>query len=193
VHVVSLRCASGYGHRHHHGDQWDAPVTRYLRSRGDHDDLSGDGRAWWVLGGGRAHLLAGNRLGGVPVARCGHLLPLEVFRHDRLPSRPLCQVCVTVLLLPDPPRFARKAPAGRWCAPESVPGGQPVSDPAELPDEGHHVAGDPPGPVLVPRWARCPTDRHLHLLAPAQAQAAGIKGHGRAGCGRLIPPRGTND
>ncbi|MGH3998345.1 MAG: hypothetical protein ACRDTJ_12875 [Pseudonocardiaceae bacterium] len=39
-------------------------------------------------------------------------------------------------------------------------------------------------------WARCPTDRHLYLLVPAEAQAAGIEGHGRAGCGRLIPRAG---
>ncbi|MGH3935735.1 MAG: hypothetical protein ACRDS1_12300 [Pseudonocardiaceae bacterium] len=58
------------------------------------------------------------------------------------------------------------------------------------PDHGHHVAdrGDPVPPV--PRWARCPTDHHLHLLTPGEVEAAGIEGHGRAGCGRLIPAVG---
>ncbi|MGH3996186.1 MAG: hypothetical protein ACRDTJ_01825 [Pseudonocardiaceae bacterium] len=101
-----------------------------------------------------------------------------------------------------PPRFPRKTPADRWLseATESVPGGQPVPDPADsvagLPDNGHRAAGDPGGDPAgarvppLPRWARCPVDRHLHLLAPAEAQAAGIEGHGRAGCGRLIPRAG---
>ncbi|MGH3976963.1 MAG: hypothetical protein ACRDS9_27135 [Pseudonocardiaceae bacterium] len=58
-HVVPLRCASGHGHRHRHWDQRGAPVTRYLRSQGDHDD-PGDDRARWMLVGGRAYLLAGD-------------------------------------------------------------------------------------------------------------------------------------
>jgi hypothetical protein len=28
----------------------------------------------------------------------------------------------------------------------------------------------------LPRWARCPVDRQLHLLAPAQVKAAGVQG-----------------
>jgi hypothetical protein len=48
----------------------------------------------------------------------------------------------------------------------------------------------PPSPSPLPRWARCPVDRHLHLLAPVEVAAAGIEGHGRAGCGRLIPRAG---
>ena len=36
------------------------------------------------------------------------------------------------------------------------------------------------------RWARCPVDRQLHLLTPAQIQVAGVQDHGRASCGRLV-------
>lgn len=33
-------------------------------------------------------------------------------------------------------------------------------------------------------------DRQLHLLTPGEVEAAGVGGHGRAGCGRLIPGAG---
>jgi hypothetical protein len=71
-------------------------------------------------------------------------------------------------------RYTDEAPAGRRSSdatPASAPGGQPV-------------------PPSSPRWARCPVDQHLHLLPPDEAQAVSVQGHGRAGCGRLIPRAG---
>jgi hypothetical protein len=72
-------------------------------------------------------------------------------------SSGLCQECCTAYLLPDPPLFARKAPAGRWLseAPASAPGGQPVPNPPSatdlaLPDNGNHPVGYQPGGELVP-------------------------------------------
>lgn len=113
-------------------------------------------------------------------------LPSGILQHDRLPSRQLCRECFAAYLL-SAPVFARLTPAGRRpsAAPSESPGGQPVP---------HHPSGDPPcgcpAPPL-PRWAWCPVDQHLHLLSPAKA--AGIGGHGRAGCGRWVPRSGLND
>jgi hypothetical protein len=75
-----------------------------------------------------------------------------------------------------PPRLARKFPVDRQ---PSFP--VPVGDQPAF----HHPATVPP-----PRWVRCPVDHQLHLLAPAGVIAAGIKGHGHALCGRLIPADG---
>lgn len=121
---------------------------------------------------GRTHTLlpVDDRPPGMFQARCGHLLPWEVTQHEWSQERLLCVTCLWCCLVPAPV-FPRKIPAGRRLrdAPETTPGGQPV--PAPLP----------------PRWARCPVDQHAHLLAPAQAAAAGIEGHRREGCGRLTP------
>lgn len=145
------------------------------------------GRAAWVLcpTDGKAHLLAVEGAHGVLLTtQCGRSLPAGILQHDRLPSRQLCPECVAAYLLPAPV-FARMTPAGRRSSgPVRSPGGQPVP---------HHPRGDPPcgGPAPpLPRWARYPVDRHLHLLAPLEAAAVGIEGHGRAGCGRLIPRAG---
>ena len=134
------------------------------------------GRASWVLSptDGKTHQLAIEGSGGTALAtQCGHSLPLDVLQYDRLPSPHLCRECFAAYLLPGPPVFARKAPAGCCLSdtPESTPDGQPV-------------------PPSSPRWARCPADQHLHLLTPNEAEAASIEGHGRAGCGRLIPRAG---
>lgn len=60
-----------------------------------------------------------------------------------------------------------------------------------MPVGNGHDAGGYSATVGLPRWARCPVDRQLHLLAPVEAAAAaGTEGHGRAGCGRLIPAAG---
>ncbi len=146
------------------------------------------GHASWVLcpADGKAHLLAVESAHGVLLTTpCGRSLPSGILQHDRLPSRQLCPECVAAYLLPAPV-FARLTPAGRRSSgPVRSPGGQPVSD---LAQRRTPVCGWP-APVL-PRWARCPVDRHLHLLAPAEAAAAEIDGHGRAGCGRLIPRAG---
>jgi hypothetical protein len=53
-----------------------------------------------------------------------------------------------------------------------------------------HGVGGHSATVGLPRWAHCQVDQHLHLLTPAEAAAAGIEGHGRAGGGRLIPCSG---
>ena len=41
-----------------------------------------------------------------------------------------------------------------------------------------------------PRWARCPVDEQLHLLAPADVQTAGVEGYAYARCGRLLIAEG---
>ncbi len=128
----------------------------------------------WVISptDGRTHVLlpVADHPSEMLQARCSRLLPRGAAQHECLPGRPLCVTCLWCYLAPAPV-FARHIPAGRRVrnAAEATPGGQPV-------------------PVSVlPRWARCPVDQHLHLLAAAQAQAAEIQRHGRAGCGRLIP------
>lgn len=157
-------------------------------------------RVSWVLSptNEKAHLLAVEGPGDYLVTQCHQPLSSDVLRHDRLPSRHLCQECFAAYLLPDP-LFARQHPAGRRLsdAPESAPGGQPVLDPPAtppaiapaLPDNGHHVAGYVPD-APAPRWARCPVDQRLHLLSPGEVAAAGGEGHGRAACGRLISAKG---
>ncbi len=121
---------------------------------------------------GTTHSLLPNDHSPVVQARCDHALPVGVVAHDHLPGWQWCVPCMVAHLVPAPV-FARKTPAGRQLsdAPESAPGGQPVPAPAS-------------------RWACCPVDQYLHLLPPDEAEAAGIKGHGRAGCGRLIPRAG---
>jgi hypothetical protein len=144
-------------------------------------------RASWVLcpTDGKAHLLAVEGAHGVVLTtQCGRSLPSEILQHDRLPSRQLCPECVAAYLLLAPV-FARMTPAGRRSsAPVRSPGGQPVP---------HRPSGDPSAwlaRAAAAALARCPVDRHLHLLAPVEAAAAGIEGHGRAGCWRLIPRSG---
>lgn len=120
---------------------------------------------------GRTHTLlpVDDRPPGMFQVRCSHLLPVKLTQHEWLRWRLLCVTGLWCCLAPAPV-FPSKIPAGRRLrdAPESTPGGQPV-----------------PAPVS-PRWARCPVDQHVHLLTPPQA-SAGIEGHRRAGCGRLIP------
>lgn len=121
---------------------------------------------------GKAHSLLPGNHSPVVQARCGHSLPVGVVAHDHLPGWQWCVPCMVAHLVPAPV-FARKNPG--WPpvshAPESAPGGQPV-------------------PASALRWVRCPVDQHLRLLPPDEAEAAGIKGHGRAECGRLIPRPG---
>jgi hypothetical protein len=78
-----------------------------------------------------------------------------------VPSGHLCQTCLMAYFVSESV-FPHQAPTGHRCSdpPDSAPGGQPVPAPA-------------------PRWARCPVDQRLHLLAPAQAVAVDIGGHGR--------------
>jgi hypothetical protein len=40
------------------------------------------------------------------------------------------------------------------------------------------------------RWARCPYECHLHLLAPAEVLRAAGAGHVQALCGQRIPAEG---
>jgi hypothetical protein len=136
---------------------------------------------------GTAHLLAiaGAHGDGVLLTTlCRLLLPSGILQYDHMPGRQLCRECVGAHLLPAPV-FARMTPAGRRLsdAPESAPGGQPVPAPSAETGCGCPV------PVL-PRWARCPVDHRLHLLAHAEAVAAGLSGDGRAWCGRRIPAAG---
>jgi hypothetical protein len=150
------------------GRSGDPVVRRFRRVAGMSDPTR------WATSptDGRMHMLlpVGDRPPGMFQARCGHLLPVEVTQRKRLRGRLLCVTCLWCSRVPAPV-CPCKIPAGRWLrdAPEPTPGGQPV-----------------PVPV-PPQWARCPVDQHLHPLTPAQAVAAGIEGHRRAGCGRLIP------
>ncbi|MGH3898976.1 MAG: hypothetical protein ACRDTA_12155 [Pseudonocardiaceae bacterium] len=100
--------------------------------------------ARWVLAGGRAHLLAGERPGGVLVARCGHRLPMGVLQHERLPSRYLCQECFTAYLLPEPGSGVKLRSATGTATP-----------PSRLP-----AVGRPP--ILLPSRARLATGRTGH-------------------------------
>ncbi|MGH3548910.1 MAG: hypothetical protein ACRDQU_12530 [Pseudonocardiaceae bacterium] len=115
-----------------------------------------------------------------------------------------------------PPRFPREFPAGRRsssCSPPLPPGGQPdptghpkfpagrrsstPDSPGGQPDpstdvslsagSGHQVGSYPPATV---RWAWCPVDARLHLLAPLNVARAALLGHGFALCGRRIPALG---
>jgi hypothetical protein len=45
--------------------------------------------------------------------------------------------------------------------------------------------------AALPGSCGLPVDQHL--LTRDEAEAAGIEGHGRAGCGRLIPRAGLTD
>jgi hypothetical protein len=87
---------------------------------------------WVLLADGRAHLLAGDRPGGVLVARCGHSLSRGVLQHERLPSRYLCETCFCVYLLPE--SVFSRTPAGRRLseAPDSAPGGQSAPESVSL-------------------------------------------------------------
>jgi hypothetical protein len=74
-----------------------------------------------------------------------------------------------------PPLFSRKTPAGRRLnRPVPVPGGQP--DPTTSAE-----------PVPAARWARCPVDGQLHLLAATDVAAATASDAYAALCGRRIP------
>ena len=65
------------------------------------------GPARWVLVGGRVHLLAEERRGGVLVARCGQSLFRGVLLlSEQLPGRDWCVRCISAHLLPAPV-FAR--------------------------------------------------------------------------------------
>lgn len=90
------------------------------------------------------------------------------------------------------PRFARRAPAGRRSSdtPGSAPGGQP--DPACSGESGQLSAD---GAVSVssshqPRWACCPVEGQLHLLAPVAVAVALSVGQAHALWGRYIPAAG---
>jgi len=80
--------------------------------------------------------------------------------------------------VPDP-QFPHKTPAGRRSsscpAPLPAPGGQPDPNPQATGSSGEQL-----------RWARCPDDDHLHLLAPADV-VLGAGGHAQAVCGQRIP------
>jgi hypothetical protein len=74
-----------------------------------------------------------------------------------------------------PPLFSCKTPAGRRLnRPVPVPGGQP--DPTTGAE-----------PVPAARWARCPVDGQLHLLATADVAAVTAGDAYAALCGRWIP------
>ena len=84
--------------------------------------------------------------------------------------------CKVILPVP-PPQFPHKIPAGRRLSgsPEPAPGGRP--DPSL-------------GAGERPRWARCPVDERLHLLAPVDVVLAATAGHARALCGGRRPTEG---
>jgi hypothetical protein len=146
------------------------------------------GRASWVHSphDGTVHLLAiESPHGALLTTPCRQSLPSGIVQHDRLPSRQLCRECVAAYLLPAAV-FARLTPAGRRSSgPVRSPGGQPVPG-----HPGGDLAWGCPAPPL-PRWARCPLDHRLHLLAHAEAAAAALSGHGRALRGRRISAAGT--
>lgn len=84
---------------------------------------------------------------GALQARCGHLLPLSVVRHECLPGRLLCVTCMWCCLVPVSV-FPRQIPAGRRapiCPVSALQAldGQPVADVADvaLLDHGQHVKG----------------------------------------------------
>lgn len=74
--------------------------------------------------------------------------------------------CKLIFSVP-PPLFPRKIPAGRRLSgnPEPAPGGRP--DPSL-------------GARERPRWARCPVDERLHLLAPVDVLLAATASHAHA-------------
>ncbi len=84
------------------------------------------------------------------------------------------------LRVPDP-LFATTIPAGRRssCPAPLSPGGQPDPNPSTGESD-----------VRPLRWARCPDEGRLHLLAPAEVLRATGRGHARALCGRSVPARG---
>ncbi len=84
------------------------------------------------------------------------------------------------LRVPDP-LFATKIAAGRQssCPVPLAPGGQP--DP-----NASRGASD----VRPLRWAHCPDEGRLHLLAPDEVLRATGRGHAQALCGRSVPARG---
>lgn len=117
---------------------------------------------------------------GRPVGRyralCGDLVLAASLAEPGARSVPHVRVVGGVMsdaIQAPPPRFPHKFPAGRRSsAPVESPGGQP--DPMRVPA----------------RWARCPVDQRLHLLAPLAIAAAALVGHGHALCGRRIPAAG---
>lgn len=142
------------------------------------------GPASWVLSptDGKTHLLARKSPGETLATQCGQALPSGVLQHDRQ----LCPECFAAYLLPPDPVFTRQAPAGcRLSAPESTPGGQPVTPPCPSASRSAE-----PAPRERLRWARCPADQRLHLLSAGEVATAGSDGHGQAACGRLIPAAG---
>lgn len=94
------------------------------------------------------------------------------------------------------PRFARRAPAGRRSSdtPGSAPGGQPnpacSGEPAQLSADGAVLASSRYEPACQPRWARCPVQGEVHLLAPVAVDVALSAGQAHALCGRSIAAAG---
>lgn len=80
------------------------------------------------------------------------------------------------------PVFPTKTPAGRRSsisAPVPAPGGQPDPGPRARISSIEQL-----------RWARCPDEGRLHLLAPGDVRRATADGHARAVCGRPVPAAG---
>ena len=84
--------------------------------------------------------------------------------------------CKVIFSVP-PPQFPHKIPAGRRLSssPAPAPRGRPFPSPG---------AGE------RPRWAHCPVDERLHLLASVDVVLAATPGHAQALCGRRIPTEG---
>ncbi|MGH3784293.1 MAG: hypothetical protein ACRDRO_27655 [Pseudonocardiaceae bacterium] len=126
---------------------------------------------------------------GVLKARCGHLMTSVVpHPHEQPPGhRNVCTTCAAISRVP-PPRFPQKLPAGRRCRsgpPLRAPGGQPDSISAALERVVAVLRLMHPG--IEARWARCPVEGHLHLLAPAGVAAEGFA---YALCGRAVAADG---
>lgn len=121
----------------------------------------------------RVHVLAeGDFVGGVLAARCGHQLPTMVHQHDQPPPGPPCEDCRVIFL-------ADRALLSRIRIREA-------SSPPVLPVGRRWRPPTPDGRPDPRRWARCPVDRHQHLLAPCAAT-----GPAYALCGRRMSVEGV--
>lgn len=142
----------------------------------------------------QAHLLVcvGEHPQGALKAQCGHLMSSVVPHQPEQPPgrRSRCVTCAAISRVP-PPRFPHKFPADRRsssCPEPLPPGGQ--SDPLSAALERVVAVLRLVHPGIQARWALCPLDGHLHLLAPAGAAAQGF---GYALCGRAVAADGLAD